>query len=540
MSNTNDSVEVNWNAIEADKNNEITKLFSQLPPACSTILSDKIPLEPNANLPYFSTSIGSEGAPYYQSNLSNGTRVFYVEEYNDLFVVPIWQFKASTTYNINGLGSKFYVFHDFINPHTLQPHINVANSTVLSVDVIPNLNNFTSTSADSCVAQQLIFWQHNCLWHLYPDIEAVSAGSAFTGKLVRWTYDGVKITKAQTINVGLGSRYNAYALSQRLPIAFELLRNGLIWCGGYSGSASGSGDSVPHGWTSGVLIHIKEDVSNDNFTTDIIHLNSSSLVGTEKDYLKRGIECVYLTQIHRWAYILPGYSSGSTTYAAYKNDRVPFMINLSVDSSSISSLDTSLNTQSNWIAIDKPYLAASFSDAGIAVNEVETILNENNETVLILFSQNGHMFWADSLEQLQGTKQWNFTTRFASKYGAPYSIGNRLVICDFNNNTTPLNPQYLGRYSYSNDYPTLDSTKYFIVSWTENGRDYFTKRIQNGLPGHSIYTYTGGDNEYDTLNSRQLVLDKYVVSWVQLPGDQYSSTTFKYGFLVVIDLGKNI
>lgn len=532
------TIDISWNAVEADKNNEITKLFTQIPPCCSTILSDKIPFEPDTSRPYLSTSISSASSPYYYNNWGQATKVFYVEEYNDLFVVGTWQFKATTAIPMNTLGSKIYVFHDFINPHTNQPHINVANSTILSLDVIPNIANLAGTG-DATRVQQLIFWQHGCLWQLYPDIQAVSSGSAFTGKLVRFTYDGIKLTKAQTISVGLGSRYGAYALTQKLPIAFDLLRNDLIWCGGFSGSSSGTGDNAPHGWTSGVIIHIKEDTANDTFTADVIHLQASSLIGTTKDYLKMRIDCVYLTQIHRWAYLYYGYSnSGTNSYN--KNDRCPFMINLSVNSSNISDFETSLNTQSNWISITNPYLLADYSSNGININQVETVLNENNETVLLLLSENA-VFWADTIEQLQGTQQWNYSTSYATKTKNCYSIGNRLVFMNFNTSDSFFNPSNGDRYNSQYDYPTAESTKYFIVSWTENGKDYYTKRIKNGLAGHCLYVYQGSTDEIDSINTRQLILDRYVITWIQLPGDDWTNqNTNPYGKLVIIDLEKRI
>lgn len=526
-----------FSAKTADKDNKILKIIEQIQPSGFTIMSDKINLQPSADTPCYSNNISSVGSAYSLSSRQYSTRVIYIPEYNDLMVVPLYQHKPTTAVNYSGLGSKFFVFHDFINPQTQQPHINVSNSSVLSVQVIPKLNNLTSTTAERTRCPQLIFWQHGFLWQLYPDIAVVPSGSAFTGKLNRYSYDGITLTLQQTLNVGLGSRYNAYSLSQALPISFILLKNGFIWCGGFSGSVGGTGDNKPHGWTTSTLLHIKENVSNDTWGVDVLHIDFSN-INSSKNYCCSELDCFYFSQIKKWVYCIYGYSSSNST-SAYNNAHLNMYFNLSVDESNLSALETSLNTSANWNQVAPPYILTDIANTGLITRAIETVENHENKTVVMVETNNinGKLFTADSVEQLQGTKQWNLVTGLANKSGAVFKIGRRAVCFAYNSGVN-MNPTSNG-VATQGQYSSKESTKKYILSWTEDGENFFSKAVPNGLDGHLTHFNSGYTDEYAPAENNFLVLDKYVVCWMETLGN-ISSSTNPYGWLAVIDLSKRI
>lgn len=516
-----ESVNVIWNA-EQPKDELALDLLSQIPPSGESIVSNPINLNQAYMFNYMWASNPSETS-WLNGNLQ-GNKYIYVKEYNDLFVVNGFQFKASSFTSLTNPGTQILVFHDFINNYTNKPHIDPANCSVITIDPIANLSNLNTANTSGNKIPQLAFWKEGYLFVIHPLCESVPAGSGFDGVIERYSYDGIRLTKIQSMSVGLGSRDGSYTVSGnvQIPIKFELMPNGLIYCGGTKA-------------TSVSIIKLVPDVANDTFDAQTLLISIGSIYTNANTLFDGRISCFYFSQAKKWVYFA-SQKSTSTTYQNY-----PLAINVNVNETDWSAFSTSISTRANWSYAAYPYFPYKTNENTLSWNikDLKTVLNRNNETVVYAIQQDSSkMAYADSLEQLTFTKRWNSATNMniGQTARAVFNINGRLLNFNYNNNYSLIydNKDYmLG--NNAGYYPTRESLKKYVMSWTDDGQKWYMKAVPNGLDCHFI-TATNSDNQVE---EQQVILGRYLIAWTI----DYECITTINNFkakMLVIDLAKKI
>ena len=502
------SIEVNWNAqSNTAQMSLIENLVQQIPPSCSTILSDKINV---SNFPATTNNTYQFTTEYKQP----GSHFIYIPEYNDLFVCSLDQFKTSP------YGNVVLVFHDFINPHTLQPHINPANMTELTIDAIPNMSLLSSNTNKPV----LTFWQHNYFWLLYGTIGTYTAGAYQPGQLLRYSYDGVKLTKVQTIDIQKLSKYED-AITNNFYGNFSLMDNGYI-----SSQSSKA--------TSAFIHRIVEDTANDTFTVETGEIVITTIFPSIDQYnLSNRINCFYFAQTGKWVYYFYGNSN-----------RLEISFNTNVDESSWSNLISSLNVEANWHEAVNTIMPTTHNYGVFAIRN-----RKNNKTLVFENPSSGTngTAYADDVEQLNQTKPWNYVSLYSTCL-TPYRIAtsNRMIwinLISTNKNIPTSSEPVAGTTDvYDNDYTVLqsypsppawniaDKTR---VSWTEDGEHIYSKVVDIGAKMY-VPSY-GSIDVVDSLYLHSFILDRYYITWVDDETNIMSASN-KYGKLAVIDFAPRI
>ncbi len=493
-------------------NEMLGELLIQHPPSCEFNVSAPIDL---SQLVLTGTALTSD-SQWSIVNLNRGYFI-YVPEYNDLLIASKGQMSSSDS---DKIGNKVLVVHNFINKATNRPQINAADVSTTDIDIIPGLSSLTSGT----LKHQYCFWQHNSFWQIYPDIEYdVPSGSAITGKLVRYTYDGIKLTKAQTINIGCGST-TTFIAKNNIQLRFSPHDNGMIWIAG------------TNSWITSTLIHINESVANDIYTADVITFDRTGLY----DSLFSGQHLIsfYFNQLGRRVYCI---TQGCNSSSPYDGQALSF--NLSVDESSIANLTSSLNNTSNWYKAHSPYFQYN---PGVVYNSANTqsllsIVNKDNKTVLIHTGNGNGYLIADDVEQLKFNKQWDYVARNVINQSWFFALDNRFVAFKTPYSLAPLQSE-LDTGWLSTDtsgYTTVEQLKYLYCSWSEDGLNWYRKAVpfvqtpwRTSIDGSEI-------TEGIIPNKRHLLLGRYLILFIDTKDNIYDKNNRKAN-LCVIDIGKRL
>lgn len=475
----------------------IEDLVRQLPPSMKTIISDKIDV---SNFPTSYEVSGRFDTAYSNS----GTNFIYVPEYNDLMVNSKYQYATTPQ------GNNVLIFHDFINPQTQQPHINPANATLSSIDLITGINHVS-------VSQQQCFWQHGYFWQIFGvhQSSAYTANSQIPGKLIRYSYDGVKLTKVQTIDIPYVGRSTDSVID---PVFnFEVMANGMISSSVYN--------------TMTIQLHkISENVVNDVWTVNTGTLVISNMFpSTEYSFAIR-LNCFYFAQLKKWVYYTHGNSN-----------RVETSFNTNADESSWSNLITSLNASANWHQSATGMLPLNHTRGCLCIN------GKDNKSVVAVIPQSTvymNIPIATESEQLNMTTPWNILTTGAVNSTISLATDKRMYFVNFltlkkivPTSSTPINNDGV----YNNDFADVSTAEMNLtwgqnskinVAWTDDGETFFSKVVDVGAS-----FYVGSQfavDRVDNIYNHCFILNRYYLCWVD-DETNIRSDGNKYGKIAIID-----
>lgn len=503
------SIKVNWNAESNTAQMSLIENFvQQIPPSCQTIISDKISV---ANFP----ATTNNSYPYMTEYKQGGCQFIYIPEYNDLFVCSNSQFKGSPQGNI------VLAFHDFINPHTNQPHINPANMTKLTIDLVPNLSLLSSSTSMIPVA---CFWQHRYFWLLHGTIGTYTTNEVIPGRLVRYSYDGIKLTKVQEITVSKFSRYANGGITNNVYGYISIMSNGYI-------------NTESNAATTAYIHRIVEDTTNDTFTIETGEIDFLTAFPNINQYnLSQHLDCFYFSDLGKWVYYFYGNSN-----------RLEISFNTNVDESSWSNLISSLNVSANWHEAVNTIMPTTHNTG------VFTITNRNNNQTIVFENPSGSNYgtpYATKKEQLNQEAKWNFITINSGIYtNLRLATSNRMIWLNLlkNNQIIPSSnsPIEGSDTIYNNDYKLLtgpDNATWNLVNkcnvvWTEDGEHIYSKVIDFGAKMY-VPNYAAIDVS-DGLYKHSFILDRYYITWIDDETNIMSSGN-KYGKIAVIDLAPRI